>query len=365
MKLYALLAAVLSVMMIISGAAVMVGGSSSAFQLTEAPAVAESGTDGACNWTLNIAGTLTLSDGNAGTFSATSRPSWDVYRDSIFDVVIGSGVTLVPSYGFSIGTADSGYAIKTVSCSNSVTSVGNYAFAYCYDLVSFSGSTVGSLGLNCFSYCPLLKSVYVPSSAVNSTGVFNYCNLDILTVGNLVSGFSSSNYYSVNTFVVGGYCHSGSNSVLFFINNWCLPGQLSMFPLSSIVIDYTGVDVSNISTASLGKSVIFTDRGTGSTGGTFYASDGVTELIGDDRAGHTFTAQLVGDSFSWVAASAGDDLGTGDDAIVDDGTGYLPEPGPVKPDLSAYQGWFILLSIVILLIIAYAVFGIDKKHRGR
>jgi hypothetical protein len=68
-------------------------------------AVVESGTGGACSWTLTGApGSYTLTIGGAGAmgnYGNGGAPWWKVY-DSIATIVIGDGVTTISNYAFAI-----------------------------------------------------------------------------------------------------------------------------------------------------------------------------------------------------------------------------------------------------------------------
>ena len=74
-----------------------------------------------------------------------------------------------------------GNEITNLTLPESVTSVGNYAFAKCYRLISITiPNGVSSIGHNAFSNCSNLQNIYCYSKQVPETGnnVFEYSNND-------------------------------------------------------------------------------------------------------------------------------------------------------------------------------------------
>ena len=56
-----------------------------------------------------------------------------------------------------------------------VTSIGNYAFYWCYNLVSVNAPNVTSLGNYAFQYCSKLTTVDFPKATAVTDSVFRYC----------------------------------------------------------------------------------------------------------------------------------------------------------------------------------------------
>jgi len=104
-------------------------------------------------------------------------------------VALGNDVT-----GFADRAFDSCTGLYTITIPNSVKSMGNNAFSYCYNLtgVNFEPtSTVDRIGNVGFFYCLKLKKISIPDS-VSSIGsqFFDYCgNLTDATIGTGLTGF--------------------------------------------------------------------------------------------------------------------------------------------------------------------------------
>ena len=87
----------------------------------------------------------------------------DLYLTSI---TIPNSVTSIGSYAFSWCSG-----LTSITIPNSVTSIGEYAFAGCYDLTSITiPNSVTSIGENAFSGCTGLTSITIPNSVTSIGG---------------------------------------------------------------------------------------------------------------------------------------------------------------------------------------------------
>ena len=87
---------------------------------------------------------------------------------------------------------------KNTTIPNGVTSIGRYAFAYCYGLTSVTiPNSVTSIGNYAFNDCRGLKSVIIPNSVTSiGSGTFQNCNsLTSITIPNSVTSIGSSAFY--------------------------------------------------------------------------------------------------------------------------------------------------------------------------
>jgi len=95
------------------------------------------------------------------------------YCDNLTSVTIGNSVTSIGKSAF-----DGCYNLTSVTIPNSVTSIGNRAFSSCDSLTSITiGNSVTSIGNYAFSSCDSLTSVTIPDS-VTSIGdsAFDWCD---------------------------------------------------------------------------------------------------------------------------------------------------------------------------------------------
>ena len=88
--------------------------------------------------------------------------------------------------------------IKTVTISDSVTYIGDYAFAYCYNITSVNISdSVVSIGLYAFDSCESLTSIIIPDSVtVIHSSAFAWCtSLTSATIPNSVTDMWTRVFY--------------------------------------------------------------------------------------------------------------------------------------------------------------------------
>ena len=88
-------------------------------------------------------------------------------------------------------------SIETVVIEDGVTSIGNYAFAYCSNLTSVTiPSSVTSIGEYVFFICTRLTSVTIPSSVTSiGGGAFDYCSsLTSITIPSSVTSIEKSTF---------------------------------------------------------------------------------------------------------------------------------------------------------------------------
>ena len=110
---------------------------------------------------------------------------------SLLSINIPDSVTTIGEYAFANCSG-----LTSIEIPNSVTSIGDSAFYYCENLTSvIIGSSVTTIDAEAFSYCSGLTSINIPDS-VESIGILSFLgcnNLTTFEVGTNNSNFSSSN----------------------------------------------------------------------------------------------------------------------------------------------------------------------------
>ena len=121
---------------------------------------------------LEVADGYTLglgSDQNSYCVMGSTSNNGRVYSNMLQKVEIGSGVTSIGTYAFQYC-----YSLSSVTIPNGVTSIGNNAFQYCYSLSSvIIPNGVTSIGNNAFRSCSSLSSVIIPDG-VTSIGTYAF-----------------------------------------------------------------------------------------------------------------------------------------------------------------------------------------------
>ena len=187
------------------------------FALIAGIGIASSATSGKCgyNLTWNLSnGVLTISGtGNMYNYDWGDSP-WYSNRN-IHTVIINDGVTSIGNFAFPFC-----YSLTSVTIPNSVTSIGSSAFSYCSGLTSpvynahcfaymptsYSGAYSIPEGISqiagyAFQYCSSLTSITIPNS-VTSIGedAFRYCSsLTSVTIPNSVTSIGEGAFYNCSS----------------------------------------------------------------------------------------------------------------------------------------------------------------------
>ena len=129
------------------------------------PTIVDSGNCGAngdnITWTLDDAGTLTISgEGEMGKFQYSGDYPWLNRMNEIKAVRIEDGVTNIGG-----GAFDNGVPITAVSIPDSVTAIGEFAFSNCINLKSLTiPDSVTDIGVRAFYKCWGLTAMEIPKS---------------------------------------------------------------------------------------------------------------------------------------------------------------------------------------------------------
>ena len=117
------------------------------------------------SWTLDDAGTLTISGTGAMTDYSSSRSSipWYSRRSSIKSVVITDGVTAISDYAF-YGCGN----LTSINLPEGLTTISDYAFYGCGNLTTVTlPEGLTSIGSGAFSSCKSLASITIPASVTS------------------------------------------------------------------------------------------------------------------------------------------------------------------------------------------------------
>ncbi len=149
-------------------------------------------------WTLDSDGVLKISGTGPMMDDSGYRSDlpWYYHVDSITAVSLSVGVTSIGDYAFSYC-----FGLKSVTIPDSVTSIGHSAFRSCDSLTSVTiPDSVTSIGDYAFAYCEILTGATIPDSVTSiGAGVFNGCgSLTSVTIPNSVTN-------------IGSYAFSGCN----------------------------------------------------------------------------------------------------------------------------------------------------------
>ena len=201
-------------------------------------------------WTLDAAGTLTVSGTGAMKDFGYKGAPWYQSRDSIQAVVVENGVTTIGKYAFSACRS-----LSSITIPESVTTIGGSAFSYCSSLTSITlPQGLTAIGRSAFSDCSSLTGITLPES-VTAIGKYAFSACRSLSSITIPEGVTS----------IGDYAFDGCSS----LSSITIPegvttiGRMAFFgcrSLSSITIPegVTTIDIDAFYCSGL-KDVSITD----------------------------------------------------------------------------------------------------------
>ena len=148
----------------------------------------ESGSLGFIGSSSSSTGSQVLYNGTTGQTNGQRA-----YQNAVKEVRCGSHVTSIGGFAF-----DYCYSLASVTIPDGVTSIGNYAFQYCSSLSSVTiPEDVTSIVDNVFGFCYSLASVTIPDGVTSIDAyAFGYCySLTSVTIPDGVTSISSSAFY--------------------------------------------------------------------------------------------------------------------------------------------------------------------------
>ena len=276
-----------------------------------------SGITGTCGegltWVLDENGTLTISGtGSMDNYSYSVTAPWQDYKKQIKKVVIMSGVTSIGNWAFKDCSN-----LVSVTIPEGVTSIGNDAFLTCSNLTEVAiPEGVTQIGYRAFGYCGKLATINIPSSLISTdtyiSRAFYECkNLDGIWVDESNPVYSSDPFgvlFNKDKTVLmkapgklaGSYTVPDSvTSIGVTAFDACINLKNVMFPESVSSIDYDAfylcynlegiwVDENNAAYCSDSSGVLFDKaksiliQAPSELSGSYVIPDSVTSI--DDRA---------------------------------------------------------------------------------
>ena len=127
-------------------------------------------------WVFTDDGTLTISGtGDMTDFSSSSSVSWYSYREEIVKVVIGSGVTSIGDYAFAYCRN-----MEEAEFADTLKSIGYRSFFCCYALLNAElPAAIESIGISAFSSCNSMQSILL-SENLTDIGEYAFYNCEVL-----------------------------------------------------------------------------------------------------------------------------------------------------------------------------------------
>lgn len=133
-----------------------------------------------------------------GTIVITGRSDESITSINIPSEIDGVAVTSIGDRAFEDVTTitSTSKKIKSITISDSITNIGDYAFNWCSDLTSITiPDSVTSIGDGAFNWCSGLTSITIPDS-VTSIGYYTFSNCNNLTSIKLPGNITSIGEYT-------------------------------------------------------------------------------------------------------------------------------------------------------------------------
>ncbi len=258
--------------------------------------------------TLTITKTDPSGTGEMNDYTFEEAVPWDYYASSITTLSISDGVTHIGDYAFDYCTG-----ITSLTIPSTVTSIGNYAFTGCTGITSLTiPSTVTSIGNYAFSNCTgLTGTLTIPGSMTSiGTYTFNGCrNLTGLSLGNSVVTIGDHSFYDCR-----GITSLSIPSSVKYISDYAfcdchsIAGTLTI-PDSVLTIGEAAFnDCNKITSLNLGNSVkTIGDYAFGtcrSISGTLTIPDSVTSI---GNSAFDYCTEITGVTIGSSVTSIGED----------------------------------------------------------
>ncbi|MCI7430397.1 MAG: leucine-rich repeat domain-containing protein [Bacteroidales bacterium] len=145
------------------------------------------------NYTGDIAGWCGINFENYSANPTAYSHNLYINDVEVKDLVISNSVTSIGNYAFS-GCS----GLTSITIPNSVTSIGEYAFSGCSGLTSITiPNSVTSIGEYAFKYCSSLTSVTIPNSvtSIGRSAFYGCSGLTSVTIPNSVTSIGSYAFY--------------------------------------------------------------------------------------------------------------------------------------------------------------------------
>ena len=208
------------------------------------------------------------------------------YCESLKKISIPEGVTAIDSYTFS-----NCISLQSITLPEGLTVIGSYVFRNCISMTEISiPEGVKNIQFETLSGCVSLKKLSLSDNTLLSGTSFATCaNLDTLRI--TASGSPNS---IISTYFPES--HSSASTT-----PWQLSGMPMTRPIINLIIDTENpIDLSDLAIIE-GKTLTITAQSINTSGGMYYDTDGVAELLGEDIAGKKYIATDIEGTLSWVA----------------------------------------------------------------
>ena len=224
------------------------------------------------SWTLHGSGELVLyGSGSMTNYSQGSAAPWNRYRKDIVSLTVTDGVTSIGDYAFY-----SCYRLNRVSIAPSVTKIGQNAFDSCTKLVDVVlPEGVTTISRSAFTGCTGLQSIVIPESvtSIESAAFYNCSNLTGVTIPKGVTAINGLTFYGCCSLT-----HVSIPEGVTSIGNSVFHGCSKLEEIN-LPETLTWIDGNVFYNCTSLTNVVIPENATDIAGGTFMGCTGLTSVV--------------------------------------------------------------------------------------
>ncbi len=195
-------------------------------------------------WEYTASGELKITGNGAMTdYASASEVPWSGLRNIIYSISVSNGVTSVGDYAF----ANCWY-VTSATLADTVKSIGDYAFSICEVMTEVNmPSSLTSIGKGAFESCRYVTSISIPAGVTSIGDKAFYCCLDLTGI----NVDANNQYYSSDN----GVLYDKQKQTLMLYPIAKTDAVYTIPNTTTSIVDYAFYECDNITSVIMGENV--------------------------------------------------------------------------------------------------------------